>query len=57
MDAQGGAAPWEDSGMEDVYAGLPFWVNASADYNNVASPAGSPASAPASQARPCSEAN
>ena len=28
MDAQGGPEPWRDSGLESVYAGLPFWVNA-----------------------------
>ena len=36
MAAQGTPEPWQDSGLENLYAGLPFWVNASANYNSSA---------------------
>ena len=36
MAARGTPEPWQDSGLESLYAGLPFWVNASANYNSTA---------------------
>jgi hypothetical protein len=40
-----GPEPWRDSGLERLYQGLPFWVNATAN-STTAGPASTAASAP-----------